>query len=99
MVVHPASLSAAQLYAIDQFVLGGGRALIFVDPNSELAQAGGGMDPRGGGAPMSDLPKLFQAWGVGFNPGKVVADRALAQRVQVSAIRAIRWRAIRSGCI
>ena len=85
MVVHPAGLSAAQLYAIDQFVLGGGRALIFVDPNSELAQAGGGMDPRAGGAPMSDLPKLFQAWGVGYNPGKVVADKALAQRVQVSS--------------
>jgi len=85
MVVHPASLSAAQLYAIDQFVLGGGRALIFVDPNSELAQASGGMDPRGGSAPMSNLPRLFQAWGVGFNDGKVVADRALAQRVQVSS--------------
>ncbi len=85
LVVHPASLSAAQLYAIDQFVLGGGRALIFVDPNSELAQAGGGMDPRAGGVPMSDLPKLFQAWGVGYNPGKVVADKALAQRVQVSS--------------
>ncbi len=85
MVVHPASLSAAQLYAIDQFVLGGGRALIFVDPNSELAQAGGGMDPRGGSPPMSDLPSLFRAWGVGYNPGKVIADRALAQRVQVSS--------------
>ncbi len=85
MVIHPTGLSAAQLYAIDQFVLGGGRALIFVDPNSELAQAGGGMDPRGGGAPMSDLPKLFQAWGVRYNAGKVVADRALAQRVQLSS--------------
>jgi ABC-type uncharacterized transport system involved in gliding motility auxiliary subunit len=85
MVVHPASLSATQLYAIDQFVLGGGRALIFVDPNSELAQAGGGMDPRGAGAPMSDLPKLFKSWGISFDPGKVVADKALAQRVQVSS--------------
>jgi len=85
MVVHPTNLSAAQLYAIDQFVLGGGHALIFVDPNSELAQAGGGLDPRAGGAPMSDLPKLFQAWGVSFNDGKVVADKALAQRVQLSS--------------
>src|ERR1700709_22330 len=61
MVVHPAGLSAATLYAIDQFVLRGGRLLVFVDPNSELAQAGGGMDPRGGGAPASDLPNLFKA--------------------------------------
>ncbi|HEY4943346.1 MAG TPA: Gldg family protein [Rhizomicrobium sp.] len=85
MIVHPAGLSAAALYAIDQFVLGGGRALVFVDPNSELAQAGAGMDPRGGGDPSSDLPKLFQAWGVGYTPGKVVADKQLAQRVQVSS--------------
>ncbi len=85
MVVHPANLSAAQLYAIDQFVLGGGRALVFVDPNSELAQAGEGMDPRAGSVPVSDMPKLFHAWGVSYDPGKVVADKALAQRVQVSS--------------
>ncbi|MEI9994099.1 MAG: Gldg family protein [Rhizomicrobium sp.] len=85
MVVHPAGLSAAALYALDQFVLRGGRALVFVDPNSELLQAGGGMDPRAGGDPSSDLPRLFQAWGVGYAPDKVVADRELAQRVQVSS--------------
>ncbi|HXC55029.1 MAG TPA: Gldg family protein [Rhizomicrobium sp.] len=86
MIVHPAGLSAAALYAIDQFVLRGGHALVFVDPNSELAQAGGGgMDPQGGGAPASDLPQLFHAWGIGYTPGKVVADKALAQRVQVSS--------------
>ncbi|HUO88285.1 MAG TPA: Gldg family protein [Rhizomicrobium sp.] len=85
MVVHPANLSAAALYAIDQFVLRGGRALVFVDPNSELAMAGGGMDPRGGGDPTSDLPRLFHAWGLGYAPGKVIADRKLAQRVQVSS--------------
>ncbi|MEI9989301.1 MAG: Gldg family protein [Rhizomicrobium sp.] len=85
MVVHPTNLSAAALYAIDQFVLKGGHALVFVDPNAELAQAGGGMDPRGGGNPTSDLPQLFHAWGVGYSPAKVIADRELAQRVQVSA--------------
>src|SRR5215469_4694118 len=85
MVVHPANLSAAALYAIDQFVLRGGRALVFVDPNSELALAGSGMDPRGGSNPSSDLPRLFHAWGLGYAPGKVIADRKLAQRVQVSS--------------
>ena len=85
MVVHPAGLSAASLYGIDQFVLRGGHALVFVDPNSELAMAGSGMDPRAGGDPSSDLPKLFQSWGIGYTPAKVVADRELAQRVQVSS--------------
>jgi ABC-type uncharacterized transport system involved in gliding motility auxiliary subunit len=82
MVVHPSSLSAAMLYAIDQFVLKGGRALVFVDPNSELSM-GGGMGE--GGNPQSDLPNLFHAWGIGYAPGKVIADAKLAQRVQLSA--------------
>lgn len=82
MVVHPQNLSAAMLYAIDQFVLRGGRALVFVDPNSELS-LGGGMGE--GGNPQSDLPNLFRAWGVGYAPGKVIADAKLAQRVQVSS--------------
>ncbi len=84
MVVHPANLPASALYAIDQFVLRGGRALVFVDPNAELAGAGAGMDPRGGGDPSSDLPKLFQAWGVGYSPAKVIGDIDLAQQVQTN---------------
>jgi ABC-type uncharacterized transport system involved in gliding motility auxiliary subunit len=86
MVVHPAQLSGTQLYAIDQFVLAGGRALIFVDPNSEIAGAsGGGMEQPGAAPPSSDLPQLFKAWGVSYDPNKIVGDRGLAQRVQVSS--------------
>src|SRR5579871_494109 len=47
MIVHPPALTNTQLYAIDQFVLAGGRALVFVDPNSEISQAGGGMEQQG----------------------------------------------------
>ena len=35
MIVHPKNLSDATLYAIDQFVLRGGKALVFVDPHAE----------------------------------------------------------------
>ena len=84
MIAHPAALNDAQLYAIDQFVLRGGRALVFVDPYSEMASPSGGYDPQSGGQPTSDLPMLFKAWGIAFDPNKVIVDRALAQRVQVS---------------
>jgi len=36
MIVHPKTLSDPTLYAIDQFVLGGGKTLLFVDPHSEV---------------------------------------------------------------
>ncbi len=85
MILQPGALSDAQNYAIDQFVLKGGRALVFVDPYSELAQANsGGGDPSMAGPSYSSLPRLFQAWGIGFNPNKVVGDLNLAQRVQTS---------------
>ena len=47
LVVHPAALSDTTLYAIDQFALRGGHAIVFVDPLSEtmnLGNAAGGPD-------------------------------------------------------
>jgi ABC-type uncharacterized transport system involved in gliding motility auxiliary subunit len=82
MIAHPGTLSDQQLYAIDQFVLAGGRAIVFVDPYAELANPGGGFDQEGAGPVTSDLPKLFAAWGIAYNPQKIVADRKLAQRVR-----------------
>jgi ABC-type uncharacterized transport system involved in gliding motility auxiliary subunit len=83
LIAHPPQLSDAQQRAIDAFVIHGGRALVFVDPNSELSQAGGGgMGMQGSGPPTSDLPRLLRAWGVGYLPGKVIGDKQLAQRVQ-----------------
>ncbi len=51
MIAHPPALSDTQLYAIDQFVLRGGRALVFVDPNSEIAQAAAAAIGQSGGPP------------------------------------------------
>lgn len=82
MIVHPGALADPQVYAIDQFVLAGGRALVFVDPTSELAQAGANPYSPPQSPPASDLPKLFRAWGVGFSTAKVIGDKKLAQRVQ-----------------
>ncbi len=79
-VVQPTDLPAATLYAIDQFVMAGGNALIFVDPVASIdAPAEPGMPP-GMPAPgrSSDLPRLFEAWGIDYDPGQVVVDAQLA---------------------
>lgn len=77
MLVHPPELNEDQLYAIDQFVLGGGRTLVFVDPHSEA------IDPRATEPNSSSLGPLLAAWGVDFPRDKVVGDASLAQRVQM----------------
>ncbi len=80
MVVHPPELSEDQLFAIDQFVLKGGRALVFLDPHSEA------MNPRATAASSSALGPLLQAWGVDMPEGQVVGDASLAQRVQMGGL-------------
>jgi ABC-type uncharacterized transport system involved in gliding motility auxiliary subunit len=81
MLVHPQGLSEDSLYAIDQFALRGGRVLAFVDPDAEGASA----DPLTGevaGMRASDLGPLLAAWGVDFDPTRVVADPQAALGVQ-----------------
>lgn len=90
MLVHPKRLPAKTLYAIDQFVMRGGRVLLFVDPN-----AGGdtsGQDPSNplAGAMAdhsSDLKPLLAAWGVDYDPAKVIGDleRGLEVRTSMQA--------------
>ena len=75
IVVHPKDLGERTLFALDQFVLRGGRLLAFVDPLCAADQESAGMDQFGMGARRSStLGKLFDAWGLAYDPGKVVAD-------------------------
>ncbi|MGD1954392.1 MAG: Gldg family protein [Sphingomonadales bacterium] len=88
ILAHAPSLGETQLYAVDQFILAGGNALIFVDPHSEIAAATQQRDqsgtPRPGGVPpQSDLPTLFEAWGLAYDPSLVVLDLDQAQRVNM----------------
>lgn len=82
-IVQPKDLPTDTLYAIDQFVMRGGKALIFVDPvaDTDPASTEGmpqGMPPMGQG---SALPALFDAWGVEFSEDQVVADAQLALQI------------------
>ncbi len=71
LLVHPQNLSDKTLLAIDQFVLGGGRALVFIDPHSEASQATMGMM---GGNAASELGPLLDSWGIQFDASKFIGD-------------------------
>jgi ABC-type uncharacterized transport system involved in gliding motility auxiliary subunit len=78
IVLHPKGLTDAVLFALDQYLLRGGKLIVLTDPNSR-------MDPMGGqgfaAATSSNLDKLYKAWGVKFDANMVVADQQLATRV------------------
>ena len=83
MVVHPKRLGETTLYAIDQFVLRGGRTVVFVDPHAEADRVlPNPRNPMGMQRPRnSDLGPVFDAWGIELVDGKVVGDLPLAKRV------------------
>ena len=73
LLIHPRDLQPEQEYALDQFVLRGGKLIAFVDPYAYFDQA-----PQMPGIPpqpsSSNLPTLFKAWGIQFDPNKVLSD-------------------------
>ena len=74
LVIHPRDLPESTEYALDQFVLRGGKLIVFVDPYAYFDQQPSPMPGVGGGGTSSTLTRLFKAWGVEMNPGKVLAD-------------------------
>ncbi len=88
LIVHPPKLSDRVLYAVDQFVLRGGRAVVMVDPFSEVGTAFRNQQRQAGGPPVpdsSDLQPLLAAWGVDFTGGRFVGDWDYAQRVNMGS--------------
>jgi len=84
LLVHPKQLSDTTLYAVDQFVLGGGRVLAFIDPYSE-SDPGQPQQAQMMMAPTrsSEIQKLLNAWGAESAPDKVVGDLQLAAKVRM----------------
>ena len=79
MIVHPKRLSDRTLFAIDQFILAGGRAVIFVDPYAEADGWQAAQGPVNGAA--STLDPLFETWGLEMATDSVVGDRFAGRRV------------------
>ena len=82
LLAHPRPLGDAQAYAVDQFVMRGGRVIAFIDPQSEVSlTAGPNGQPLKGYSEQSNLPRLMRAWGVSMRDDVILADRKRAQRV------------------
>ena len=91
MVVHPKDLTDKTLYALDQYILGGGHALLFVDPYAEADRSPAptpGMPPMSG---ASNLNRLLEAWGVSIDPEHVVGDDRFALTVTGLGNRPVRY--------
>ena len=82
LLAHPRPPSDIQAYAIDQFVMRGGRVIAFIDPQSEVSlTAGPNGEPLKGYTEQSNLPRLMEKWGVAMDDRVILADRKRAQRV------------------
>lgn len=104
MLVHPKDLPETTLYAIDQFVMRGGRVLAFVDPHAEGEMGRPGPAAQTGQT-ASDIPALLKSWGVELVPGKIAGDRQAARRVsagdgqRVRAVDYLAWLSLRDAAL
>jgi ABC-type uncharacterized transport system involved in gliding motility auxiliary subunit len=83
LVLHPLNISAATEYAIEQYILRGGKVAIIVDPSArtvpDTSQAGAQYGrPQ---ASRSTLATLFKTLGVQYDDKLVVADPQHSTRV------------------
>lgn len=86
LVAHPKNLTPQTLFAIDQFVLKGGKLIAFVDPHCEVdASPGADQMQQMMADRSSSLSTLLDAWGVEITPRRVVGDLTLGVPVNAGA--------------
>ena len=74
VLIHPKGITDASQYAIDQFLLRGGKLVAMLDPQGVLDRSGAGNPMGMSMGSRSSLDKLLPAWGLSFESSKVVAD-------------------------
>jgi ABC-type uncharacterized transport system involved in gliding motility auxiliary subunit len=83
ILLYPKDINEAAQYAIDQFLLRGGRLIALLDPFSFVDSQLNGSQGMGGGQTFSaNLPTLLKAWGLTFTDHRVVVDPTFATRIQ-----------------
>jgi len=84
LILHPAGITPATEYLIDQYLLSGGNIVATLDPHCLSAPPAGGNPMMGmtGGNSESSLPTLLPAWGIDYKSEEFVADLAYASPLQ-----------------
>ena len=81
IVDHPRGITDAAQYAIDQFIMRGGKLIAFLDPCAYFDAQHDQMEQvLGHSSGQSSLPKLLKAWGLDMDMNKVVADANASMR-------------------
>ncbi len=90
MLIHPKELSPETRLAVDQYLLGGGRIIAFLDPYCEADNPlPNRQDPYAGlrydrGSKADDL---LASWGLAMNSEELAADLNLAVNVRAQSLR------------
>ncbi len=91
LVIHPSGITEKAEFAIDQFLLRGGKVIAMVDSQCLVSQAYNtpgqmGAPPTNNVGPNSDLKQLFKSWGVTYDVNMVVADMTYRTNTQGRAV-------------
>ncbi|NBQ22850.1 MAG: hypothetical protein EBU26_01035 [Verrucomicrobia bacterium] len=83
VLIHPKDISQETQFAVDQYLLGGGKVVAFLDPLAIVDQtpSPNGNNMMGPPPSSSNLDSLLAAWGLEFDTSKVVADRSFAREI------------------
>lgn len=89
MIAHPKALNMKTQYALDQFIMRGGRAFVLLDPMSEIAKqevdASGNMAQFATMSSAASIDTLLKSWGVAVDPRYVIGDGKRALSVNTGA--------------
>ncbi|PYM16133.1 MAG: hypothetical protein DME18_02260 [Verrucomicrobia bacterium] len=84
VVIYPREISEGAQYAIDQFILRGGKVVAFLDPLSiaDNRNSNPSNPLQGAMASGATLDKLLKAWGIEFDVSKAVADMTFKTNIR-----------------
>jgi ABC-type uncharacterized transport system involved in gliding motility auxiliary subunit len=82
VLIHPVNISEKSQYAIDKFLMQGGKLITYLDPLSYYSLSSKDPEVNKNARAGSDLPKLLEAWGIKFTPSQVVVDAQYGHKPQ-----------------